>query len=129
MCSKCLVSVRNCRVVSQEAHKTALAEMENMVQAERARYERSIEDTAAEKRAIFEAKQMANEQLIVERTVAAQDRILLLKKDTINQTKAEERQFVARATMWLSTSQRKVELKQQEDSEAAELAKKKKKRK
>ncbi|CAM9426180.1 unnamed protein product, partial [Ectocarpus fasciculatus] len=106
-----------------EAHRKQLEDMDDVVRKEQQAREKKWSEEEASMRSQFEQREALTEQTVVDRKVLAGNNIIRINKETRQKIKGTETEWQGRASKWLATARRKVELKQTEDAEDAERAK------
>lgn len=109
-------------------HRSLLAKLEADRTAELANMRSDFETRDAHKREAFERKLALVDAAIQSRRALAQHRVLAIRKEAMTAVRARETNWQSRAAGWMDKAGRKVAVREQEDLEAQEKDKKRRKR-
>lgn len=111
----------------QDRHRQALADIEEQIRVEQQEFEGRRAAWEQEQRSVYDQKERLKEQVIIDRKLLATDNILRLKKETTEKTRSKESEWQGKASRWMATASRKVEVKEKEDAEVEVMKKKRRK--
>merc|ERR1712146_86722 len=109
-------------------HRKELDEMDLVIRTTQQKMEKARAEKEVKERTYFDQAEKLQKQVIIGRRIMAVTNIRRIRKEVIQKIKAAELDWQSRASRWLYTAKRKVELKTREDAEAAASKRRKKRR-
>ena len=100
-----------------EGNRKALEAVDELIRAEQQRAEKRQQEAEGQRRAFFDRKQSLDEQVVLDRRIAAVKNVRRIRQATLANIRSEEGAWQAAAARFLHPGKRKVALKRQEDAE------------
>jgi hypothetical protein len=100
-----------------ESNRKALEAVDELIRAEQQRAEKRQAEAEGQRRAFFDRKQGLDEQVVLDRRIAAVKNVRRIRQATLQDIRREEQSWQSSAARFLHVGARKVALKKAEDAQ------------